>query len=399
MRPAPPSRRFYAPDETVGQWTGPVLEALLDESTDDLYEHAPCGYLSLLPDGVIGRVNTTFAEWTGFSKDELVGRRRFPELLTVGGRIYYETHFEPLLRMQGQAREIAFDLALRNDARLPVLVNARQRDYPNVGAVTRITVFDATDRRRYERELLAARQRAEQEARAKADLVATLSHDVRSPLSAITTAIALLEKSSPTAQQAKYIRVLQSSTSHALTLVNNLLDLGRLEAGRAPVQEDTFSLRDLVEEVAARARAAALQRTGLDVTTHVDETLPDALIGDRAQIGQVLTNLMMNAVKFTELGLVALVLHERHVTTDRATLDVSVIDTGIGIPPDRLPGIFEEYSQASEEIGKKYGGTGLGLAISRRILRLYGSDLNVTSTPGQGTTFAFALTLKRPTAT
>ncbi len=382
----------------MGQWTDSLRAALLDESTDDLYEHAPCGYLSLLPDGVLGRVNTTFVEWTGFNKEELVGRRRFLDLLTIGGRIYYETHFQPLLRMQGQVREIAFELTRRNGDRLPVLVNARQREYPAVGAVTRVTLFDATDRRRYERELLAARQRAEGEARAKADLVATISHDVRAPLSAMTTAIALLEKSSPTAQQAKYIRVLQSSTSHALSLVNNLLDLSRLEAGRTAVREAPFSLRGLVDEAAAAARAAALQNTSVDVTTHVDETVPDDLIGDRAQIGQVLANLMMNAVKFTERGFVALAVHERGVTEDQAALDFSVIDTGIGIAPDRLPRIFEEYAQASEEIGKRYGGTGLGLAICRKILRLYGSDLNVTSTPGQGTRFSFALTLNRVTS-
>ena len=379
----------------MGQWSDSVREALLDESTDDLYEHAPCGYLTLLPDGIVGRVNATFLEWTGFGQEELVGRRRFLDLLTIGGRIYYETHFQPLLRMQGQVREIAFDLIRQNGERLPVLVNARQREYPNLGAVTRITVFDATDRRRYERELLAARQRAEDEARAKADLVATISHDVRAPLSAITTAIALLEKSSPTPQQAKYIRVLQSSTSHALTLVNNLLDLGRLEAGRAVVKEEPFSLRGLIDEVAGAARAAALQKTSVDVTTHLDEIIPDALIGDRAQIGQVLANLMMNAVKFTEQGFVALAVHAREVTAQQASLDVSVSDTGIGIPPERLPRIFEEYTQASEDIGRKYGGTGLGLAISRKILRLYGSDLSVTSTPGQGTTFSFGLTLKR----
>jgi PAS domain S-box-containing protein len=379
----------------VRQWPESVRQALLDESTEDLYEHAPCGYLSLLPDGIIGKVNATFVNWTGFDKDDLVGKRRFLDLLTVGGRIYYETHFHPLLRMQGQVREIAFDLTRQHGERLPVLVNATQHDYPRVGLIIRITVFDATDRRRYERELLAARRRAEDEARAKADLLAAISHDVRAPLSAITTASALLEKSSPTPQQAKYIRVLQSSASHALTLVKNLLDLSRLEAGRTGLKEEPFSPRELLEEVAAAARAAALQKTDLNVKTHVDESVPDTLVGDRAQIGQVLANLMMNAVKFTERGLVALVAHEREATAAHVALEVSVSDTGIGIPPDRLARIFEEYTQASDEIGKKYGGTGLGLAISRKILRLYGSDLHVTSTPGQGTTFSFGLTLKR----
>jgi PAS domain S-box-containing protein len=379
----------------VRHWPDSVPEALFDESPDDLYEHAPCGYVSVLPDGIIGKVNATFVEWTGFSKEELVGKRRFLDLLTIGGRIYYETHFQPLLRMQGQVREIAFELTLQNGERLPILVNARQHEFAGVGVITRITVFDATDRRRYERELLAARQRAEDEAQAKADLVATISHDVRAPLSAITTAIALLEKSSPTPQQARYIRVLQSSTSHALMLVNNVLDLSRLEAGRTMVREEPFSMSELANTVITAARAAALSKTALEITAHVDETIPEALIGDRAQIAQVLANLMMNAVKFTERGFVRLVVHAREVATDHVVLEVSVSDTGIGIPPDRLPRIFEQYRQASDEIGTKYGGTGLGLAISRKVLQLYGSELTVSSTVGEGTTFSFALTLKR----
>ena len=379
---------------SVHHWPDSITKALLDESTEDLYEHAPCGYLSLLPDGVIGKVNATLAEWTGFGKVDLLGKRRFLDLLTVGGRIYYETHFHPLLRMQGQVREIAFDLVRHDGQRLPVLVNATHREYPQVGVITRITVFDATERRRYERELLAARRRAEEEAQAKAHLVAAISHDVRAPLSAMMTAIALLEKGTATPQQANYIRVLHSSASHALTLVTSLLDLSRLEAGRTGVKEEPFSLRELVAEVAAAAGAAAVQKAGLEVTTHVDPTIPEALIGDRTQIGQVLANLMMNAVKFTDRGFVALVVHGRDAPAGQAALEVSVTDTGIGIPADRLPRIFEQYTQASDEIATKYGGTGLGLAISRKILRLYGSDLNVTSTPGQGTTFSFGLTLK-----
>ena len=368
--------------------------SLLDETAEDLYEHAPCGYVSLLPDGTIGRANATFLEWTGFAREALIGRARFLDLLTVGGRLYYETHFQPLLQMQGFVRAIAFDLTRQNGERLAVLVNAVQRHY-ETGVITRITVFDATDRRRYERELLAARNRAEEAARAKTDLITMISHDLRAPLSAMMTAIALLGKSSPTPQQAKYLRVLQSSTAHALELVNNVLDLSRLESGRTPLREREFSLRELVEEIAAAARAAAVQKPELQIQARVDDVVPERLIGDRAKIGQVIANLMMNAVKFTPRGFVALLVGVREDTSEAVTLDIVVSDSGIGIPADRLPHIFDEYTQASDEIAETYGGTGLGLAISRKLLQLYGSELNVTSTVNQGTTFSFALTLRR----
>jgi PAS domain S-box-containing protein len=375
------------------KWNESVRGALLGESSEDLYERAPCGYLSVLPDCVIGRVNRTFAEWTGFAKADLVGTRRFVDLLTVGGRIYYETHFHPLLCMQREVREIAFDVTCANGDRMPVLVNATQHDYPSAGLITRITVFDATDRRRYERELLAARKRAEQLANARAELLTTISHDIRSPLSVMKTALVLLDRSSPTAEQANFLRILGSSVAQALTLVNNLLDLSRLEAGRASLKHEPFSIRALVDEIAAAARASSLQKKALDVRTSIDRAVPETLVGDREQIGQVLMNLAMNAVKFTEQGFVALAVDAAEAVGDAAVIDFSVTDTGIGIAPDRLSRIFDEYTQASDEIGTKYGGTGLGLTISRKILQLHGSELKVKSKLGEGTTFSFSLKL------
>jgi PAS domain S-box-containing protein len=369
--------------------------ALFAEEAEDLYEHAPCGYLSLLPDGLIGRVNATFLELTGFSREELVGRLRFLDLLTIGGRIFYETHFQPLLRMQGSIREIAFDLVRSDGARLPALVNATQYAYPAVGALTRITVFDATDRRRYERELLLARDQAEEAARQRSELIATISHDVRGPLSAMVTAIALLERTNPTPDQARYIRVLQSSTAQALELVTNVLDLSRLESGGAPLRERPFSVRELVRDLAASARASAVQKPDVEIVERVEDAVPDRLLGDRPKLAQAVANLMMNAVKFTHRGVVSLLVSLREGTPDSVSLEISVSDTGIGIPSDRLPHIFEEFTQATDEVAEQYGGTGLGLAISRRLLRLYDAELHVTSAVGQGTTFSFVLTLKR----
>ena len=144
--------------------------ALLDDDPGELYEHAPCAYLSTLPDGTIVKVNRTFLTWTGYDRSGVVGRRRFQELLAPGDRIYYETHFAPLLRMQGHVREIAVDLVCEGGARLPVLVNAATKAADDGSPVlVRTVLFDATERRRYERELLEQRRRAEEsEARATA---------------------------------------------------------------------------------------------------------------------------------------------------------------------------------------------------------------------------------------
>jgi PAS domain S-box-containing protein len=371
-----------------------LWNALLEDDAEDLYEHAPCGYLSVLPDGLIGKVNATFLTWTGYSRDELIARRRFVELLTAGGRIFYETHVQPLLRMQGFVREIAFELSCAPGGRLPVLVNATHREYAGLGTVTRITIFDASDRRRYERELLAARERAEQASRAKGDLIAMISHDVRAPLSAMITALALMSKTSLTSQQAKYVRVLRSSCDHALGLVNNVLESSRLEAGRSLVREAEFSLIEVAQGVTAAARAGVLHKPDVEVTLEMDGAVPPRVIGDKAKLQQVLTNLMMNAVKFTDQGRVSLIVTVREIAGELVTLEVLVTDTGIGIPPERLPYIFEEFTQASDDIAERYGGTGLGLSICRRLLQLQGSDLQISSTVGQGTTASFLLTVK-----
>ena len=145
--------------------TDQTRAALAEDSAEDLYEHAPCGYLSAYPDGVLVRVNQTFLDWTGYRREELLGGKRFTDLLTVGGRIYHETHFAPLLRMQHRVRSIALDMVRADGTSLPVLVNAHLRtDGDGRPLAVRTTVFDASDRRAYETELLAARRRAEQAA-------------------------------------------------------------------------------------------------------------------------------------------------------------------------------------------------------------------------------------------
>ena len=156
--------------------------ALLDDDAEALYEQAPCGYLSTTPEGTIVKVNRTFLTWTGYERDELVGRRSFAQLLTAGGRLYHETHYAPLLHMQGRAREIALDIVRADGARLPALVNSvLERDRAGRPVVIRTAVFDATERREYERELLRAKRQAEESAAQARLLARTLQHTLIPP--------------------------------------------------------------------------------------------------------------------------------------------------------------------------------------------------------------------------
>lgn len=371
-------------------------ETLLAESVEELYEHAPCGYFSTLPDGTFARVNQTLLTWLGYSREELLGRRRFQDLLTLAGKIFHETHYAPLLRMQGTVNEVAFDLVGRSGQTLPVLVNTFQkRDGLGEPVLNRTTVFNATDRRSYERELLHARRAAEQAAEAKARLLAVISHEIRSPLSTITMLAEVLQQTGGDERQQKQLLRLKSASQHLAELVNDLLDYSKLEAGKMAPDRREFSIVDLVESVSQRLQSRAEQK-GLALLVEIDETVPDRLLGDPLKLGQVLTNLIGNAVKFTEAGSVRVSIAVGEAHPGAVSIEVAVRDTGIGIPPERLPDIFEEFTQASPEITARYGGTGLGLTITRKLLQLLGSDLTVESTPGAGSTFSFRLRADTP---
>lgn len=372
----------------------PIQPALLEESAEDLYENAPCGYLSALPGGTIIKVNQTFLTWTGYRREDLVGRKRFHELLTAGGRIFHETHYAPLLQMQGTVREIALEMVCADGRRLPVLINSvLRKDNGGSPLLIRTTVFNATDRKEYERELLRERQRAEQAAKAKSDFLAMISHEIRTPLNAINGVAHLFKKTELSPQQRKLARILESSSESLLQLVNQILDFGRIEGGKMSLEERPVDLRQLVEELAERFQLTAQER-GLALLVHVDKRVPRGVIGDPLKLGQVLTNLVGNALKFTSEGSVTVALEVRAVERETVSIDFRVSDSGIGIAPDRLERIFDDFTQANYDIGLKYGGTGLGLSISRKLVEMHGSRILVESELGRGTTFFFELRFK-----
>jgi PAS domain S-box-containing protein len=372
------------------------LEALLDEDLAGIYEDAPAGYLSTLPDGTIVKVNGTFLRWTGYQRADLVQERRLQDLFSTPGRIYYETHLGPLLAMQGSVSEIAMDIHCAGERVLPVMLNAAQRKgAEGEPLLLRFTVFNATERRRYEKELLQARRDAEALVRAKTELLAMLSHDIRSPLGAVMAVAHMLEGSGLTAEQASLVRILRSSSATMLNLVNEVLEHSRLEAGAVPLRPAPFDFVAQARELVGNLQPLAKEK-GIALKCAVDPRLPAMVIGDATKLGQVLGNLLGNALKFTEAGSVVLELALADLSEREARIRVRVADTGIGIEPAQLPGIFREYTQAHEGIESRYGGSGLGLAISRKLLRAHGSDLRAESEPGKGSVFWFELALPLP---
>lgn len=364
-----------------------------DGSVADLFQNAPCGLLSLSSTGQITVVNDTLLSWLGYGRDELVNRVRLQELMTVPGRIFYDTHFAPLLRLQGFVNEIAVDLVHKDGTTVAVFVSAMER-HSDAGELTslRVAVSQAADRRKYERELLLSRRMAEQAMKAKSDFLAMFAHDVRNPLSTVKMAAIALERSGVSPVGQRSLTILQRSLDRVLALLENMLDFSRVEAGQMTLEQQRFDLRELVHGVVQTLEPVA-ERKHLTIRTEIDAAVPAYLLGDGIKIGQVIANLAGNAVKFTETGAVTVSVEATGRSEARARLRFCVSDTGIGIPPDRIGRIFEEFVQAGPEITSHYGGTGLGLAISRRIVELHGGKIQAESQPGRGSVFSFELSL------
>lgn len=368
------------------------LHKLPQESAEELYENAPCGYISFLPDGTIFRINDTLLHLLEYKeKEEIVQVKRLQDLFRIGGRIYFETHFFPLIKMQGFAKEINFDLIRKDGTYFPALLNVNEISSNEGRLVTyRASVLDITDRKKYEKVLLEGKEKAEEATRAKAEFLSTISHEIRTPLNAIVGIGNLIQKTPLDDLQKEYARILQLSSANLLELVNNLLDLSKLEAEKVKLEKRNFSLNELVEVLLHSFKIRSGEKE-IELKKELPEDLSGQLIGDPVKINQILTNLLGNAIKFTKEGHVKLKVEEIERSDKDVLLQFTVCDTGIGIPEDKLNMIFQEFSQASYDVNLEYGGTGLGLTISRKLLQMHGSELHVSSEEGKGSEFSFAL--------
>ena len=254
-------------------------------------------------------------------------------------------------------------------------------------------VYDITDRKKVEEDLKKAKLKAEKSIAAKERFISIMSHEIRTPMNAVVGINNLLLQQPYLPEQREYFQATKTVSDSLLKILNNILDLSKLDAGMVILENKDLDLPKLIQEVLAPFKFKAAEKN-IQLHTEIDSQIPSILRGDALKLHQILVNLVSNAMKFTHEGSVLVKVNLIEIISGKMILRFVVKDTGIGIAPDKLDSVFESYTQLNNHIANQYGGTGLGLTIAKSLIDLQGGDIDVESTVGIGTTFFFQLSFE-----
>ncbi len=360
-------QRFKQVAETAEEWIWEIDAA-------GLYTYSSVGVESIL----------------GYTPEEIVGRKYYYDFFESGEHHRSKTQIFDVFKREHIFRSFVTtyldkygNVVTLQTSALPV-TNGRGELLGYRGVHT-----DITERLQVEQALKAARNQAESANKAKSDFLASMSHEIRTPMNAVIGFSDILADGPLSEEQKGYCQIIRDSGKHLLQIINDVLDFSRIEAGKLNVEITDCSLKHLLDEVASMMEYAAAER-GLDFRVDIDSDVPTVIRTDGHRLRQCLLNLISNAVKFTDAGYVH-VRVSRQKEGEKTFIRLAVEDTGIGLAKDRQQAIFEPFTQADGSTTRKYGGTGLGLAITRRLARLLGGDLSLTSEPGAGSTFSLVI--------
>jgi len=368
----------------------------------DAFERAPCGLLTTATDGTILRVNATFCRWTGFDAIELLDERRIQDLLTMGGRVFHQTHWAPLLQMQRSVAEVKLEIRHRDGYKVPMLINAI-RQSADSGEYDDFACMLVLDRHKYEQELLRVRNQArlalEEKSvaedalrsadRRKDEFVATIAHELRNPLAPIQAAARLFSLQNFIDPRLSWSsRVLERQAKQLARLVDDLLDISRVAEGKLEIKVEHVDLVLIVRQAAEGSRGMVETAGHLFVVDLPTEAL--FVDADPGRILQIVENLLTNAAKYTPAGGTI----QLSIDKDRQNAIIAVRDSGIGIASEDLPSIFGIFSQLSSGLTRSQGGLGIGLSLVRALTERHGGKVGIASEgPGKGSEFTVQLPL------
>src|SRR3954451_22835934 len=353
-----------------------------------MFENAPCGYITLLPNGRVERVNKTLLSWIGYTTKQMAGKR-FSDFLNMAGRIYFETHIAPLLRMQGYFNEFAIDMITAAGEPLQMIANAVEgRDSDGKAVFTRLALIKATDRRRYERELLNARDDARtnlenerETSELREQFIAVLGHDLRNPLASISAGARILGREAKSDKEHQVIAMLETTVVRMAGLIDNVLDFarGRLGGGITLDRNIRKPLEPVLHQVIDELRLSSPGRQ-----IEAEYAIEAPVDCDRTRIGQLVSNLVGNALSH---GASNQPVRVRAVTED-GFFKLSVANGGEPIPEAALERLFEPFFRGEVRVSRQ--GLGLGLHIAAQIAKAHQGTLTVSS-KSEETRFSFVM--------
>ena len=371
-------------------------ELALEDRTNflnSLIEMTPLAVAVLAPDFRVRLCNRAFEKLFLYSRQEILGRHMahvIPANLSAEG----EAHHDALV--SGKTLHLTTQRLRRDGSSVDVEVFSVALRGAEGSAGYLLLYQDITERRQAEEALLRAKDAAEAGSRSKSEFLANMSHEIRTPMNGIIGMTDLALDTKLTLEQGEYLGMVKDSAASLLTIINDILDYSKIEAGKLELEAVHFRLRQSVDET-LRTLGFRARDKGLELAWSVASDVPDYLSGDMGRVRQILTNLVANAVKFTERGEVFVEIGKEPESTEAlALLHFRVRDTGIGITKEKQGMIFGAFTQADSSTTRKYGGTGLGLAITARLVELMGGKLWLESEPGVGSTFHFTIQFAIP---
>ena len=366
--------------------------AIVEEQSRLILSSVDEGICGMDPEGVMAFVNTAGAHMLGFDRDELVGE-------PLHARIHYaHADGSPFPREEcsmyqsvqdGKPRAVSDEVLWRkNGTSFPVEYSTTPILKAGKAVGTVVAFRDISHRLRAEAELLAAKEAAESATKAKSDFLANMSHEIRTPMNAIIGMTHLALKTDLSPKQEDYLNKVKSAAHSLLGIINDILDFSKIEAGKLDIESTDFQLEGVLDNLSTIVGQKA-QEKRLEFLISAQHDLPPNLVGDPLRLGQILINLVNNAVKFTDHGEIVVAVVMEDQSADNVTLKFSVRDSGIGMTPEQSARLFQAFSQADTSTTRKYGGTGLGLSICKRLVEMMGGTIWVETQAGSGSTFHF----------